>query len=268
MAEEITQGNKGRRVPFPGIRAGEMAAGRIRIIDIHAHILPGVDDGARDWEESREMLREAYRQGIRHIVATPHYSRDGLPGDLPGLAERLEKEALEIAPDYRISLGQETYYHEGLVENLREGKGLTLAGSRYVLVEFDPGVPYPDLFQAVRKMTMARYIPVIAHMERYACLREDENLPGLLQCDCRLQMNYSSLEGKGIWDREALWCRRQVMEGRIWCLGTDMHRMDYRKPDMEGSLRWLVGHVNGSTLHALLHGNARGIVQPKQMRRR
>lgn len=239
----------------------------IRIIDIHAHILPGVDDGSRDWDESREMLGEAYGQGIRHIVATPHYSRRGLPQDLHGLACRLEEEARRIAPDLRISLGQETYYHEGLVENLREGKGLTLAGSQYVLVEFDPQVPYQDMFQAVRKMTMARYIPVIAHMERYTCLREERNLSDLLQCDCRLQMNYSSLEANGVWDREAGWCRRQILEGRIYCLGTDMHRMDYRKPDLEGSLKWLVGHVGGGQLHALLNGNARKMVEQGQVKK-
>ena len=44
------------------------------MIDIHTHILPGIDDGARDWDESRRMLEMAYSQGIRHIVATPHYS--------------------------------------------------------------------------------------------------------------------------------------------------------------------------------------------------
>ena len=52
------------------------------IIDMHAHILPGIDDGSRDWDESRRMLEESYRQGIRYIVATPHYSRSGLPSGI------------------------------------------------------------------------------------------------------------------------------------------------------------------------------------------
>ena len=51
------------------------------VIDIHAHILPGIDDGSRDWDESRRLLEESYRQGIRYIIATPHYSRRGLPSD-------------------------------------------------------------------------------------------------------------------------------------------------------------------------------------------
>lgn len=234
------------------------------IIDIHAHILPGIDDGSRDWEESRAMLKEAYGQGIRRIIATPHYSRRGLPSGIQDLMERLRREAHEIASDFTIALGQETYFHEGLVENLKCGKALTLAESRYVLVEFDPQVPYQKLYQAVRKLTMARYIPVIAHVERYICLREGKNMAELVQCDCRLQMNYSSLEGNTMWNREVRWCRRQVLEGHIHCLGTDMHRMDYRRPDITKSLKWLTKHVDENRLDALLRGNAYIILQQRK----
>ena len=230
------------------------------IIDMHAHILPGIDDGSRDWDESRRMLEESYRQGIRYILATPHYSRRGLPSNLYELSERMKEEAQKIAPDFMPGLGQERYYHEGLVDHLRTGKALTLEESQYVLVEFDPLVPYEKMYQAIRKLTMARYIPIIAHVERYECLREGANLSELAQCDCRLQMNFSSLNGKGIWDKEVRWCRRQVMEGRIFCLGTDMHRMDYRKPDIEESFRWLVRHLEGRRLHSLLRGNAKKII--------
>ena len=213
------------------------------IIDVHTHILPGIDDGARDWDESRRMLETAYSQGIRHIVATPHYSRRGLRPEIYELSARLTEEAKKIAPDFK------------------QGQALTLEGTRCVLVEFDPQEAYHSLYQAVRKMTMARYIPVIAHVERYFCLREGKNLEELVQCGCRLQMNYSSLEGNGIWNREVRWCRRQVLEGRIHILGTDMHRMDYRKPDVRASLGWLEKHVGEQALKALVSSNADKILQ-------
>ena len=72
------------------------------IIDIHAHILPGIDDGSRDWDESRKMLEESYRQGIRYIIATPHYSRRGLNPDIYDLSEKLREEARRIAPEMCI----------------------------------------------------------------------------------------------------------------------------------------------------------------------
>ena len=179
------------------------------------------------------------------------------------MSEKLKEEARRIAPDFRTGLGQETYYHDGLVENLRDGKALTLEGSQYVLVEFDPQVPYMKMYQAVRKLTMARYIPIIAHVERYECLREDTNMSELFQCDCRLQMNFSSLKGNSILDKEVRWCRKQIMQGRIYCLGTDMHRMDYRKPEIDESFQWLVNHLDGLKLHGLLRGNAKNVIRKR-----
>lgn len=234
------------------------------IIDIHTHILPEIDDGSRNWDESRNMLEQAYQQGIRCILATPHYSRRGLPPGIYDLAERLQEEAQKIAGDYMTGLGQETYYHEGLVDNLKSGKALTLKGSRYVLVEFDPLVSYQTLYQGIRKLCIARYIPVIAHVERYLCMRKKGKLDELIQCGCRLQMNYSSLEGNGIWNREVRWCREQILEGRIHYLGTDMHRMDYRKPAIEKSLRWLEEHVSRNQIDALLRENAETILQQNE----
>ena len=72
------------------------------IIDMHAHILPGIDDGSRDWDESRRMLEESYRQGIRYIVANAPISSQGvvLPSGIYELAERLKEEAHNIAPDF------------------------------------------------------------------------------------------------------------------------------------------------------------------------
>ena len=145
----------------------------MELIDIHAHILPGVDDGSRGMEESETMLSMAYRQGIRRIIATPHYSRRRGSGGLAELADRLNARAQAIYGDFEILPGHETYYYEGLAEALKSGQALTLAGSRYVLVEFDPGVSYRQLYQGVRKLIMARYVPVLAHVERYLCLRDE-----------------------------------------------------------------------------------------------
>ena len=132
------------------------------------------------------------------------------------------------------------------MENLKQGQALTLEGTRCVLVEFDPQEAYHSLYQAVRKMTMARYIPVIAHVERYFCLREGKNLEELVQCGCRLQMNYSSLEGNGIWNREVRWCRRQVLEGRIHILGYGHAQDGLQEAGCPGK-PWMAGKTCGGT---------------------
>lgn len=233
-------------------------------IDLHAHILPGVDDGSRDMEESETMLALAYRQGVRCIVATPHYSRRRGSKGLSELAGQLRQRAKEAHPDLEILLGHETYYYEGLVEALKSGQALTLAGSRYVLVEFDPGVAYTLLYQGIRKLIMARYVPVVAHVERYACLRDESNFKELAQCDCRLQMNYDSLRG-AFWDSGVRWCRKKVEEGAIHLLATDMHRVDYRKPDLEKPMDWLKKHVGERQLRAMVWDNPLAITKNERM---
>ena len=141
-------------------------------VDIHAHILPGVDDGASDWEETNEMLRRAYEQGITHIIATPHYVSGQDTHSLREMVKKLRETAFSISENMMVDLGQEVQYFEELPSFLEQGKVLTLSGSRYVLVEFLPGDGYMRLFRAVRSLVQSSYLPVIAHAERYDCLKE------------------------------------------------------------------------------------------------
>lgn len=225
------------------------------IVDVHAHILPGVDDGAADWEEARWMLQCAYSQGIRTVIATPHYSRRQDVGRLRKLAGELGKAAKEIAPDFHVLLGQEILYFDSMVERLKAGHALTMAGSRHVLVEFMPEVSYKKLYQAVRSVLMAGYYPILAHVERYRALRDEGHMEELAETGCYMQMNYRSLQG-GLFDREARWCRKQVLDGKIQFLGTDMHHKDHRTPEIKKSLGWLEGHVEEGLLDAILRNNA------------
>lgn len=234
------------------------------LIDIHAHILPGVDDGSRSMEESIKLLELVSEQGVQAVIATPHYSRRRGTDGLIELAEELQNKIREKLPDFSVYPGQETYYHEGLVENLRAGKALTMAGSRYVLVEFDPGAAYSKLHQGIRGLLQAGYVPVLAHMERYLCLRQKENLEDLTGSGCLFQMNYESLAGS-LLDREIRWCRRQVSLGKIQFLGTDMHRTDYRPPELKAALRWLERHVDQELLKAMCFENPMHMIRDEKI---
>lgn len=238
------------------------------IIDIHAHLLPGIDDGASDWEEAVWMLNCAYSQGIRAIIATPHYSHRQDPARIRQKVQKLAGEAGKIAPDFQVFPGQEILYFDSIVERLQEGHALTLADSRHVLVEFMPQTPYKKIYQGVRKIMLAGYHPVVAHVERYDALRDDGQMEELAETGCMMQMNYRSLQG-GMFDRNARWCRRQVLEGRIRLLGTDAHHRDFRTPEIAGSLRWLKLHAGGQltamtrdhALHILRQGMAEEPIQ-------
>lgn len=114
---------------------------------------------------------------------------------MPGLRERYEqtKEAAQrIDPRFKIYLGQEILYFEGMTDWLDQGKALTLADSRYVLVEFRPGDNFIKLSRAVRELVSAGYLPIVAHIERYDCLREKGRTAELIGLGAYLQMNAGS----------------------------------------------------------------------------
>lgn len=229
------------------------------IIDIHAHILPAVDDGAVGWEECRQMLAMAYAQGIRTMIATPHYQIHQDRDKIRMKAEQAANEATRIAADFQVYLGQEVMYFESMTEHLQAGKIFTMAGSQYVLVEFMPDVTYSVIYQAVRKLLMAGYHPIIAHVERYLTLRKEKHLQELRKTGCHLQMNYHSLEGN-VFDTRTRWSREQVENGVIFALGTDAHHASYRAPVIAKSLRWLNEHIEAELVADITRKHAQAML--------
>lgn len=231
-----------------------------KLIDIHAHILPNIDDGSRTFEESLELVKMAIEAGFGAIVATPHYSRKRGADGLDELVDKLKKKVQNQYPDFEIYLGHETYYHEELPDKLKTGTALTIERSNYVLMEFENGVSFQTISRAIRKMNNAGYTPVLAHVERYSCLKEAKKLDEICGRGCFFQMNYESVSGS-VFRPEVRRCRKLVKDGKIHVLGTDMHRKDYRKPDVDGALRWLSENLKSNLFDAITYKNAEKILK-------
>ena len=232
-------------------------------IDIHAHILPQVDDGAADWEDSAGLLEAAARQGFGHIIATPHFNRKSGLDLIMGKYEKLELLGKERNPEpVGISLGQEILYFEDITEYLDQGKALTLAGSRYVLVEFMPEDSAAVILRGTRRLLERGYLPVIAHGERYHSLFEKGRLKELIRSGGYIQINYSSLAGNML-SPVTRWCRRQLLEGNVHFLATDMHRMNYRPPRTEEVQHWIEKKGGKGLLHQLMVSNPSCILQDR-----
>ena len=153
-------------------------------IDIHHHIIYGVDDGPQTPEESRQMLALAYADGTRHIIATPHFDPTGYCPEINLLQERLAELKAVCAdeyPDLQLHLGAEVLFGEGIRRRLRAGIIPTLAGSNYVLLEFAPGVSKDALERAVRHLANGGYAAVLAHSERYPAITGDLQFTKYLQ---------------------------------------------------------------------------------------
>ena len=146
-----------------------------KIIDTHSHILPGIDDGAGSWKEALCMLKTAQAQGIRRVIATPHWGGPfGYtdPVQIRELCFTLQEKARRHNISVKIYQGQEVMYTEEAADRIANGEILTLADSRYVLAEFYQGIGYSGIFRAVQRFTQSGYSPIIAHAERYEALKD------------------------------------------------------------------------------------------------
>ena len=166
------------------------------MIDIHSHILPLVDDGSVDMENSLAMLKECYDIGITDVILTPHYrgkfckTPQELTTAFRSFKRRVKKEGIAI----NVHLGQEIYFTSDFMNELSEGKILTLNGTKYILIE----CPYDDdcdVTDLVYELNYRDYVPIIAHVERFPYIsfeeiKEIKKLGGLIQ------INASSLFSK------------------------------------------------------------------------
>ena len=234
------------------------------MIDIHTHVLPGVDDGAKDWDTCMEMLLRCAEAGIKTVIATPHYlpwKQKYALEEIEKLCQEAQKKVLQkhgIAMD--IYCGNEIYYTLDAIQNLREGKMLSLARSRYVLVEFEPRSSYQVLCRAVKEFRDAGYIPIIAHMERYVCLRQMPKMQELKDMGALFQMNVEALKG-GFLSSDNRWAKKCLLTEKIDFLASDMHGIHRRTPITEDELQWVRKKLNPKYQKALLYGNAQKILE-------
>ncbi len=242
---------------------------KTNMIDVHSHIIPGLDDGSKSYEESLEMLKEAYSQGISTVIATPHLSPIFRKYSTETAKERFKKleeqvRGLPGLSDMELYLGQEVFWCEEGEERIRDGEFLTMAGSSYVLIEFFPDTAFYEIVRAVRETLTYGYTPVLAHVERFFALGELSKVSEIRGMGARIQMNYRSVSG-GFFDKRAAFCRKLLKAGVIDLMGTDMHDMDSRKPETSEAVRWMEKHLDQGYCQRLLRGNAKRIIQNERI---
>lgn len=202
--------------------------------DIHSHILSGIDDGANSPEETRMMLKIAYQDGIRGIMATPHYHYD-MDARIWQKTEAAFKLACSLAyqidPAFCIYQGAEIFYESGILTELKSGAPLTLNGTRYVLIEFPLNIDFTYIRYAVQSLQYEGFRPIIAHMERYKVLCQERHVRSLTELGAYMQINADSIQGKNGW-KTRRYLLKLIKKGEIHLAGTDAHGSIHRKPLM------------------------------------
>lgn len=231
----------------------------MKYIDIHSHILPGLDDGAKSMEKSLEMLEIAREEGISKIILTPH----NMPGKgcptrevLEERMSQLRESAREAGIQIELYLGTEYFYREEVSELLERGEAVTMASSRYVLLEFYPGEDTSYIFNTVREVYSLGYKPVIAHVERYERLMKNkDDIKALKKMGALLQVNVSYIVGEyGHWRKMQV--NRLLKERLVDFVATDAHSTGKRAPRLKKCAAYLYKKYGEEYADALLFGNA------------
>ena len=202
------------------------------IIDMHCHILPGVDDGARDVETSLAMLEASSAQGVQYMVATPHFyaTRDRVDTFLDRRREAWETLKPRMGADYPgIVLGAEVAFFRG-ISRAERLEALKIEGTDCLLLEM-PFRPWSedDVDEVSEILEKRGYTIILAHVERYLAMRGNADYIGnLLELPVLAQINAESLldwrqRGKLI---------KMVRNGQVHLLGSDCHGIHHRPPNL------------------------------------
>jgi protein-tyrosine phosphatase len=239
------------------------------MIDIHSHVIWHMDDGARDMRESMNLIRSDVRQGADQIIATPHYyvEHPSDPDKIRRRAEILGRQTERESLPVRLYTGNEVLYFDKMTEHLDDGRILTLAGSRYTLIEFYTQDSYSRILRAVRSLRWAGYRPIIAHAERFPEIRR-HGLADIREEGGYIQVSTQPLGVSGVSalvNPEALFVRKALKNREVEFLGTDMHRIDTRPPVLYGAIRWVRRHLEEGYAEAVLSGNAEKILADQEI---
>ncbi|MBU3010319.1 histidinol phosphatase [Polaribacter vadi] len=224
-------------------------------IDIHSHLLPGIDDGARDINNSMELIQKMASYGIKKFITTPHILGDVYPntpeiirGQLKLVKEELKKRNLD---EIQIEAAAEYMMDEHFLTLLQEDKEILTLKDNLVLVEMSYFSPPNNLFDILFQLGLKGYKPVLAHPERYVSYHNNFRIfQKLKNAGCLFQLNLLSLTenyGKGVQKT----AEKLLKENLYDFVGTDTHHFEHLK-----LLQKISTKKNLKTLQSLLLNNA------------
>lgn len=193
------------------------------MIDFHSHILPDIDDGSKNMEETLELLNEAQNAGFTKIISTSHYMQQYYETPEDHRLELINK-IQQQNQEMELFLGSEIYVTDELVELLQEKKASPINNSKYVLFELPLNVKEIGAKEVVYRLIEKDYIPIIAHPERYSYVQQDISyIEELTQMGALLQANYGSIIGM-YGSKAEKTVKKLLKNDSIQFLGSDVHK--------------------------------------------
>jgi protein-tyrosine phosphatase len=230
-------------------------------IDLHCHILPGLDDGAPDLTTSMEMARALADLGFVEVCATPHQRNGLFIPDEQAIARALDDcrgGTQKAVADLRLRLGAENYWDEIFIERLRAHRLPCYDGRRAFLFEVSPVLPPPNLGAALFEIRLGGLLPVMAHPERCLSVQRELGFAEALGQQTALVVDLEALAGGG--NRAVTKAaRRLVEEGLAHAAASDMHSPE-TAPEVAAGIAWIHKRLGPTGAERLLAANPRRIL--------
>ena len=236
-------------------------------IDIHNHILYGVDDGSKSPQTTAQMLQIAYEDGIRAIICTPHF----LPGQYePSKEEReirvkhLRGVSEKFFPGLQLYEGCEYFpSSRNIADDVEEGRCGTLAGSKYLLTEFSPNTPGYWIEQRLLEVVSSGFWPIVAHAERYAAF-DNADFSFHIASFSYIQVNANSILGNA-GAREKKVAKRLLSDYLVSFIASDAHGTHLRKPVLSECAKYIETHYGTERMETLFYKNPKAILENKRI---
>lgn len=235
------------------------------MVDIHCHLLPGVDDGSKSWEITEEMCRIALQDGIQHIVCTPH-ANDDYAYDRPAHEARVQQLRERLSGKLQLSLGCDFHFSfENIQEAIASPEKFTISGTDYLLVEFSDFSISPALIDAVVRFIAMGLTPVITHPERNLVIQKRPEIAiQLAEKGCVMQITANSLTGH--WGQTTRKFAHWLLARQaVHVIATDAHDPSHRPPILSRARAELVEHYDEALATALVLDNPRAIVSGRPL---
>lgn len=233
------------------------------MIDLHCHIVPGVDDGSASMEQSIQMAREAEKAGFSIICCTPHYldNRYVVPrNEISNLISNLQNEIVKAGINIQLAIGNELYITEFVDDLISNNLISTLNDSKYLLMELPMNYPVTILEDIIFKIQNFNLVPILAHPERYSYVQKDPNFViDLINRGVLFQGNYASLIGK--YGADAQKTLKIMLENNmIHFLGSDTHRDNSIFTEFDSIFNELNKTVDKSITNKLININPQKVI--------
>ena len=230
-------------------------------VDLHSHLLPGLDDGAGSLATCLSMVRALAEMGFSDLCATPHQFAGRFQPSLDEVRvtfDQVCRESATVLPEVRLILGAENYWDDVLASRLRRREPPYYDGGKAFLFEIGPAVMPPRLEASLFDIRVTGRLPVLAHPERYLAVQRDPAVAETLGRQAALLVDLAALSGTG--DRaEGKTARRLVEEGLAHAAASDMHD-PADGPAIASGLAWIAKRLGADGVKQLLSDNPRRIL--------